>query len=131
MKLEYAGLSVAYSSLTRCEPEIEDRIRGFDYAVLNCGHHPASKLHFSYHKYTNSVRGLLDALHDRRDEVRRYYSKECFYFYVVYISCITLDHQLYTQSVFVVVGYYCTATSTRQVRFYQGRLAHFTQAYDL
>lgn len=60
------GLTVAYLSLTKCDVEITDRISGFNFAVINCGHHPASKLHFSYAKYYNAVSVLLDGLHKKK-----------------------------------------------------------------
>ena len=60
------GLTMAYLPLTNCESSIPDQIDGFNFAVINCGHHPASKLHYSYHKYHDAVSNLLDTLHGKR-----------------------------------------------------------------
>ena len=64
------GLVVGYIPLMRCEAETANRIDGFNFAVINCGHHPASKLHYSYTKYHRVVRELLDGVHSRGKEMK-------------------------------------------------------------
>ena len=61
-----SGLTMAYLPLTNCEDTIPDQIDGFNFAVLNCGHHPASKLHYSYHKYNDAVSNLLNRLYEKK-----------------------------------------------------------------
>jgi hypothetical protein len=57
---------MGYLPLTNCEKDIPEHLGDFQFAVINCGHHPASKLHYSYDKYHNAVSDLLDIIHGRK-----------------------------------------------------------------
>ena len=53
------GLTVAYNGQMLCEPDMLDVAANYDFVVFNCGHHPASKHHYSISTYRNAVRTLL------------------------------------------------------------------------
>ena len=53
------GTTVAYLGQMLCQHDMLDGSEEFDYVVFNCGHHPASKDHFSFQKFRMSVRTLL------------------------------------------------------------------------
>jgi len=42
------GLSVSYLANMLCEPGTGKYATGYDYAVINCGHHPAAKEHYTF-----------------------------------------------------------------------------------
>lgn len=60
------SLTVGYLPLMRCEQAMVEKLVGFNFAVINCGHHPASKLHYTYTKYHRVVRELLDSVHAKK-----------------------------------------------------------------
>ena len=53
------GTTIAYLGQMLCQHDMLDGSEEFDYVVFNCGHHPASKDHFSFQKFRASVRELL------------------------------------------------------------------------
>lgn len=61
------GLSVSYLSNMLCESGTGKYVEGYDYAVINCGHHPASKEHYSYSKYKSDVRLFIDEIISHRN----------------------------------------------------------------
>ena len=53
------GLYVDYLGNYMCEPGSLERSHGYDYVVFNCGHHPASRFHYTYEKYRSAVYNLV------------------------------------------------------------------------
>jgi hypothetical protein len=52
--------TVGYLGSMYCAPDMVNHFEGYDYIIINCGHHPASQDHYSYDKYDSTVNKLFD-----------------------------------------------------------------------
>jgi hypothetical protein len=53
------GMTVSFFGAQYCEPDIPIHVADYDYIILNCGHHPASHSHYSFHQYSEAVNKLF------------------------------------------------------------------------
>ena len=53
------GLTFAYMGAMYCQSRIAQYAAGFDYVIVNCGHHPAATSHYTYEFFRNSVTNMV------------------------------------------------------------------------
>lgn len=53
------GLRVSYLANMLCENSSAAFAEGYDYIIINCGHHPAAAEHFTYADYTSKVKEFI------------------------------------------------------------------------
>ncbi len=56
--LDCAGSSVSYINAMHCQKDLGKFMEGYDYVVLNCGHHTAKSIEFPYHVYRELIKTL-------------------------------------------------------------------------
>ena len=58
--------TVGYLGAMFCTPDMIGKFPGFQYIIVNCGHHPASQAHYTYYMYKTVVSNLFDSFESEK-----------------------------------------------------------------
>lgn len=58
--------TVGYLGAMFCTPDMIDKFPGYQYIIVNCGHHPASQSHYTFYMYRTVVAKLFDSFERKR-----------------------------------------------------------------